>query len=85
MQPGGKPLKQETLDYPGKVLNYASGAVPTPSLSSSRGGPSTTTNEVNIGKVELKTAATDADGIARDFSGAVRRKMLAAQAETGMN
>lgn len=72
----GKPLAQETLDYPGRVLSYA-----TAGNVSGAGG----TTEVNISKVEVNTQATDADGIARDFTGAVKHKMNAAQAESGMN
>lgn len=73
---GGKPLAQETLDYPGKVLSYAT-------ANSVRQGDGGT--EVTIGKIEVNTQATDADGVARDLTGAVKRKMNAAQAEGGMN
>lgn len=83
---GGKPLAQETLDYPGKVLAYANSAVPSPAAQGSvaGGGGNTSSTEVNIGKVDVYTQATDADGIAKDFAGATRRKVLAAQADTGM-
>jgi soluble lytic murein transglycosylase-like protein len=89
MKPNGKPLAKETLDYPGKVMSAAArmsplaaaqAAVPTPSIN--RAGGSTT---VNVGPVTVQTAATDANGIAKDMTGAVRRKMLAAQAEPGQH
>lgn len=81
----GPPLKQETLDYPGKVLGYAAGAIPTPNAQGGAGGSSTSTKtDVSIGNVTVNTQATDADGIARDFGGAVKRKMTAAQADIGM-
>lgn len=84
MQAGGKPLAQETLDYPGKVLSYAS-AGPSPGAQGAvSAGGNTSSTEVNIGKVDVYTQATDADGIAKDFAGATRRKVLAAQADTGM-
>lgn len=82
MQGLGKPLKQETLDYPGKVLGYAAGAVPTPGASNK--GTSSNSTAVNIGEVNIQTQATDADGIASNIAGATRRKMLAAQADAGM-
>lgn len=80
----GPPLRQETLDYPGKVLSYAAGAVPTPGAQNSGGSTSSNKTEVNIGKVDVVTRATDADGIARDFAGATKRKLMAAQADVGM-
>lgn len=81
---GGKPLAEETLNYPGKVLSYASGAVPSPGAQSALAGGNTSSTEVNIGKVDVVTQATDAEGIARDFAGATRRKVIAAQADVGM-
>lgn len=78
MQPGGKPLKQETLNYPRKVLEYAAGG----NAPAAQGGSNST--EVNIGNVTINTKATDAEGIAQDFAGATKRKVMAAQADTGM-
>lgn len=37
------------------------------------------------GGIHVKTAATDADGIARDMHGAVRRRMAVAQADPIVN
>lgn len=86
MGPDGKPLAKETQDYPGKVLDYANRAVPTPNAQGGAGSGSTSNStEVNIGRVDVVTQATDADGIARDFAGATRRKLNAAQADRGMN
>lgn len=82
----GAPLRQETLDYPGKVLGYAAGAIPTPNAQNGAGSSSSTSQtDVSIGNVTIQTQATDADGIARDFAGATKRKMMAAQADVGMN
>lgn len=82
---GGAPLKQETVDYPGKVMAYASRAVPTPGAHvAAGGGGNSNSSTVNIGKVEVITQATDTDGIARDFAGAAKRKLMAAQSDIGM-
>ncbi len=78
----GGPLADETLKYTGKVLGAAGAAVPTPGVAGSRASGSTT---VNVGPVTVNSAATDAEGVARDMNGAVRRKMNVAQAEPGMN
>lgn len=80
----GKPLAQETIDYPGKVMSHMRGAVPTPGAQNSGASTGNSSTEVNIGKVDVVTQATDADGIARDFAGATRRKLMAAQADVGM-
>lgn len=80
---GGKPLAQETLDYPGKVLDYAASPTPGAASGGSAGGSNQT--EVNIGRVDIHTRATDADGIATDFAGATSRKMKAAQADSGVS
>ncbi len=84
LKPGGKPLSQETLDYPGKVLGFASGAVPTPNARSGSGGKPASTTQVTIGDVTVNTQATDANGVARDFVDATQRKFNAAQADVGM-
>lgn len=44
---------------------------------------STTTNQTNIAKVEVKTAATDAKGIARDLGTELQHHTLATQANSG--
>lgn len=56
------------------------------SAGAGRGGQgvSTNTSEVNIQKIEVVTQATDAQGIARDMAGAVRKNNLVAQANTGL-
>ncbi len=77
----GKPLAQETVDYPGKVMAAAAAATPTPSVSAGRGAGTST---INVGPVTVHSAATDANGIASDMGGAVRRKMNVAQVEPGM-
>jgi hypothetical protein len=52
-----------------------------------RGGAapaSTTTVETHIGKVEIHTQATDADGIAHDIGQSLKKVSLATQANTGL-
>ena len=47
---------------------------------------STTTNETTIsGPITIQTAATDDNGIARDFGQAVQRQTFVAQANTGLS
>lgn len=56
--------------------------------ASSRGGGggagNTTTSTTTIGKVEVHTQATDADGIARDLAPAIKHSMMTAPANTGL-
>lgn len=78
---GGKPLAQETLDYPGKVLGYAADAVPTPSGESRM---QTSKTDVYIDGVTINTPRTDGEALATEFTEATRRKMLAAHADTGV-
>jgi soluble lytic murein transglycosylase-like protein len=72
---GGKPLAQETVDYPGKVL-----AQPSPRAQVAAGGGTS----VQIDSITVNTQATDAAGVAQDMDGALKRKLLASHAETGM-
>lgn len=48
-------------------------------------GGSSVSTETHIGQIIVNTKATDADGIARDLSGAIKRQSLVAQADPGMN
>lgn len=83
-KPGGKPLAQETQDYPGKVLagvdlnQHATDATPT---AGSGGGSKT---DVHIDRISVHTQATDADRMAGDMDEAVQRKLMASHAEGGM-
>lgn len=72
----------QATNHSDKVLNYATGAMPTPGAQNSSSTSSRT--EVNIARVEVNTQATKTDDIARNFAGAVTRKMHAAQADKGM-
>lgn len=67
--------------YAGKVLSGTAFDLSASGAAGSSGGDT----NVTIGKVDVITQATDADGIARDFAGATRRKLNAAQADTGVN
>lgn len=84
MRPGGRTLPQETLDYTDKVRMYMDSAQASPGAQSAANTANNHT-EVNIGKVDVVTQATDADGIASDFADATKRKVNAAQADKGMN
>jgi hypothetical protein len=48
------------------------------------GGATSNSSTVNIGKIEVQTQATDAEGIMRDANAAAKRKFTAAQADVGM-
>lgn len=49
---------------------------PIPSLQAiaAGGGGSNTNQEINVGKIDIHTAATDASGIAADMGGAISEK-----------
>lgn len=81
MRPGGRPLAQETVDYPGKVLDYAGQAIPTPGAQSAAVGNQT---DITFENVTVVTPRTDGEGVAAEFTEATRRKMLAAHADTGV-
>lgn len=53
--------------------------------SYNRGGNSTTTTDTQIGQVNVYTQATDANGIARDMGGALRRNTLVGAANGGVS
>lgn len=82
MKPGGKPLAQETIDYPEKVFDYMeSQATPTPGA---QGGGTYNKTDVQIDNITVNTQARDAEGVADNLDGAVKRKLMSAHAETGM-
>lgn len=80
MQPGGKPLTDETLEYPGKVMDYAGQAIPTPNAQGGAGSRS----DITFEQVTINTSRTDGEGVATEFVGSVDRKLSAAQADTGV-
>lgn len=60
-------------------------ALATPGADTSVGGDTNHTTTVQIDKVDVVTQATNADGVARDFFGAMQRKgVLASQTNQGM-
>lgn len=73
--PHGKALLPETHDYVHKVFGADQG-IPT----ASNKGPM----HLSIGKVEVHTQATDADGIAQDFASAVMRKFNVFQSDAAV-
>lgn len=77
----GSPLKPETLDYPGKVLDYPMDAEPTPGAQS---GATYNKTDVQIDSITVQTQAKDAEGVAEGMDGAVKRKLMASHAEQGM-
>lgn len=68
----GAELSQETLDYPGRVYGAAE--------RWRGGGMAAGDTKIDIGEVNVITAATDANGMATGASDALRRKLTAAQA-----
>jgi soluble lytic murein transglycosylase-like protein len=82
MKPGGKPLAQETINYPNKVRGYMNQAQPTPGAQGASGAVNNT--EINISKIDVSTQATNAEGVAAGLDDAIRRKTNAAQADKGM-
>lgn len=83
MRAGVRPWKQETLDYPGKVLGYASEATPSPGAQSVNIQNQRT--DVTFENVTITTGAKNGEGIATDFMDMTERKLKAAQADTGMH
>jgi tail lysozyme len=47
-------------------------------------GGNTSTSEIHIGEINVSTQATDAEGIARELPGAIRKTGIVAQANTGL-
>lgn len=84
---GGTPPFAETQDYVRKVLKGVQiGAATTASIRSpAPAGTSTSTAEVHIGKIDVNTQATDAQGIARDLGAAIHDQGIVALADTGLN
>lgn len=81
MRSGKRSYTDETLAYPGKVLGYASQATPSPNAQALGGGGSRT--DITFENVQVNTTGRNGEAIANDFVDATRRKMQAAQAETG--
>lgn len=81
MRSGKRSYTSETAAYPGKVLGYATQATPSPGTQVAGGSNSRT--DITFEKVEVNTNGRNGEAIADDFVNATRRKMQAAQAETG--
>jgi len=81
-KPGGKPLTKETEEYPGKVLDYAAGAIPSPNAQQAATVNNRT--DVTFEHVTINTTRQDGEALASDFQDATKRKLLAAQADTGL-
>lgn len=81
---GGMPPFAETQNYVKQVLG---GSGPAQRLGGNMvaGTTSTSTAETHIGKIEVHTAATDANGIVRDMRRAIADNALIASADTGLN
>ena len=80
---------KETRDYQDKVLGEmrvgAGVSAERYGNTYNRGGNSTTTTDTQIGAVNVYTQATDANGIAREMSGALRRNTLVSAANGGVS
>jgi soluble lytic murein transglycosylase-like protein len=80
----GKNIGPESLAYPGQVMRGIPGLEEAARGFRPGSDGGTITNEVQIDQITVHTQATDAEGIAGSLSDATRRKLLAAQAETGI-
>lgn len=67
------------------ALMAARGGAATPGLDRGQAAGNTSTTTVTVGPVTVNTQATDANGIARDIGGALQRKGVLAQADSGMS
>ena len=80
---------KETRDYQDKVLGEmrvgAGISAERYGNTYNRGGNSTTSTDTQIGAVNVYTQATDANGIAREMSGALRRNTLVSAANGGVS
>ncbi len=75
----------ETMGDLNRGSAWLAGGRPGASVSAPRGGStSTTTQTTSVGQVVVYTAATDADGIAHDMRGALAKRGLVVQANTGL-
>lgn len=80
----GTNLGPENRAYAGKVLRGTSlEAMPTPSAAS--GATTNNRGDVTFEQVTINTRGQDGETIAADFVDGTKRKLMAAQAETGMN
>lgn len=77
----GRNLGRENRAYAGKVLAGTSMALPTPGA---QGAATTNNTDITFESVTINTPRTDGQGVAAEFVEATRRKMMAAQADTGM-
>lgn len=71
--------------WAGRLQDYLQKIGPTATPNASQAAPvSSNHSEVHIGKVDVHTQATEADSIARDFTGAVSDYITGAQANAGL-
>lgn len=79
----GRNLGPQNEAYPGKVLAGTSLAFPTPAAQGASGGTSNRT-DVTFEQVTINTQSKDGERLATDFTDATRRKLIAAQADAGV-
>jgi soluble lytic murein transglycosylase-like protein len=80
----GNNIGPESLAYPGKVMQGLPGFEEAAAGFRPGVGGGGVTNDVQIDQITVNTQATDADGIAGAIGNATQRKLLAAQAEGGI-
>lgn len=73
---GGKPLKDETIAYPGQVLRKGNAAYSPTATDQGR-------SNVTFENVNVYSGAGDGAGLASDFVDTAKRKMMASQADVG--
>lgn len=74
----------ETVNDLARGRRYLGGARSATSMAA-RAAPAANTNETHIGTITVHTRATDAKGIAAELPGAIRRRSLTGQANSGLS
>lgn len=89
---GAKALPRETKNYVGSIFGPNNNALAAAQFANAQavpgqsGGPAnTSTTKIDIDQINVHTQAKDAEGIAADLPGALKRKGIVAQADSGMS
>lgn len=83
MRSGVRPWKKETAEYSNRVLGYQSQATVAPSAQAAGGGRGGV--DITFENININANGPGGVAIANDFTDAVHRKLLAAQADRAMN
>jgi hypothetical protein len=75
----------DVLTFQGDTAGPTMGGPGAPATPSAQGAPTSQVTNVDIDSITVNTQAKDATKMAADLDGAIKRKLLSAHAETGMN